>query len=380
MNKSTHLFTLLAAALLTACGGGGEGSIGSSTPPPVVVVPPPVVAAIINPLTGAAAPGSPTTSVSGMAWAGAIVTAYSVNPDGSSGAALGAASAVDRIGEYHLTLTVAPTSWVRLVARGGKFDRQLDGSSHLVESMELVTPFFTTAYNNLQISPITDIASHIMGYKAKTGSTLLDAFKFGMSRTLQLDVVNLTLMDDTSVYLNVLKGSIVSAKGYSPAQSTTMGELLAGIERFGIMYDLPQNLVWRVLASAGENSYPLAAVDGAGAAINVGAWVNGSFDTTAVVSLQTLMNAKTLNEIKVVDNSGARVAPRVSDMVSLYLIEDAFIYQACDTGVSSTFKERYPFFSLDSAGKIPAATCATVQRRMLDFFLRQAANNSRNLK
>lgn len=377
MKKTTYILALLAAAVLTACGGGGAA--GSSTPP-VVVAPVPVVASIINPLTGAAAPGSPATSVSGMAVAGATVTAYAVNPDGSSGAALGAAITADSGGGFTLPLTAAPTSWVRLVARGGKINRQADNSYHPVESMELVTPFITTSFNYLKISPVTDVASRIMTYKAKTGSMLVDAFKFGMVRTLQLDVANLMLQEDPSVYLNVLKGSIMPDKGYSQFQSLTMFELLMGIERFGIMYDLPANQVWRAIAAAGENAYPLATVDGAGAAINVGAWVNGTFDPNAVMSLKTLMNTKTLDEIKVADNSGARVAPKVSDMVNRYIIQEALVYHACNFGVKTSFTDRYPFFQLDATGKIPASACADVQRRMADFFARMDTNNTRNLK
>lgn len=377
MKRTTCIFALLTT--LAACGGGGGSGTSSSTPTPPVTSPPQQVA-ITNPLTGSAAPGAPTTSISGLTVAGATVTAYSVNLDGSSGAALGAVAIANSAGEFSMPLATAPTTWVRLVSRGGKINRQTDNSFHPVESMELVTPFITSTFNSLKISPVTDVASRIMAYKAKTGSTLGDAFKFGMSRTLQLDVANLTLQDDTSVYLNVLKGSITSDKGYSTAQSLSMAELLMGIERFGVMYDLPANQVWRAIAAAGENSYPLATVDGAGASINVGAWVIGSFDTTVRVSLKTLMNAKTLDEIKVTDNGGARVAPKVSDMVSRYIIQEALTYHACNYGVTAAFTDRYPFFPLDSAGKIPAATCTDVSRRMTDFFARMAANNSRNLK
>ena len=309
-----------------------------------------------------------------------VVTAYLVNPDGSSSTVLSAPTTSDLGGVFTLTLSSAPTSWVRLVSRGGKIVRREDNSHHPVESMALTAPFVTTAYNHLQISPVSDIASHIMAYKAKTGSTLVDAFKFGMARTLQLDVANLALEDDTSVYLNVLKGSIATDKGYSQFQSLTMGELLMGIERFGIMYDLPQNQVWRVLAAAGENSYPLAAIDGAGAAVNVGAWVNGSFDTTVPISLKTLMSAKTLDEIKVADSGGTRVAPKVSDMISRYIILEGMVSYACQNGVKGAFTDRYPFYPLDVKGQIPAAACTDVARRMADFQARMLANSSRNLK
>ena len=372
LKKSTHICALLAAAFLTGCGGGGSDS-GSSTPPPVVVTPPPVVATILNPLTGAAAPGSPTKSIQGVAIANAVVTAYAVNPDGSSGAALGPSATADLGGGYALSLTAAPTGWVRIVSKGGIYERKSDATKHAVDTLELVTPFVTTSYNVMVITPVSDIAARIMAFKAKTGSTLVDAFKFGIARTLQLDVANLLIPDEPSVYLNVLKGSIQGDK-YNAASSPTMGELLRGIEYFGIMYDIPQPQVWRVLAAAGENSYPLATVDGTGSAINVGAWVNGKFDTNVVVSLKTLMNAKTLDEIKMTDNSGARVAPKVSDMVSRYLIQDALVYHVCNyTGLTIYFTDRYPFFPLEN-GKLSAATCTDVNRRTADFLARVQAS------
>ena len=375
LKKTTYIFALLAAAFLAACGGGGGGSDagpGSSTPPPAVVTPPPVVATILNPLTGAAAPGSPTKSIQGVAIANAVVTAYAVNPDGSSGAALGPAATAGVGGDYVLSLTAAPTGWVRIISRGGTYERKSDATKHAVDTLELVTPFVTTSYNVMVITPVSDIAARIMAFKVKTGSTLVDAFKFGIARTLQLDVANLLIPDEPSVYLNVLKGRI-QGDTYNAASSPTMGELLLGIEHFGIMYDIPQPQAWRAIAAAGENSYPLSTVDGAGAAINVGAWVNGKFDTNAVVSLKTLMNANTLDEIKVTDNRGARVAPKVSDMVSRYLIQDALAYHACTTGFDGNFKNRYPFFPLEN-GKISAATCADVTRRTVDFFKRVEAS------
>lgn len=384
MKKSAYVCALVAAAFLSACGGsdGGGSDRGSNTPPPVVVAPP--AATIINPLTGAAAPGTLTSSISGLSIPGAVVTAYLVQPDGSSGAVLGTANAATVIGgggEFVLTLSTAPTSWIRLVARGGKYDRKADNSYHPVESLELVTPFVTTAYNHLVISPVTDVASRIMTYKAKTGATLVDAFKFGMVRTLQLDVANLMLQDDASVYLNVLKGRITTDKGYSQFQSLDIRELTLGIERFGVMYDLPQSQVWRAIAAAGENSYLLATVDGAGGNINVGAWVNGSFDAAAPMSLKALMNAKTLEEIKVTDNTGARVAPRVSEMVSRYIIQDAYVDHSCTTGVTGIVRDRYPFYPFDATtGRVPASACADVARRMTYFFQLMEANNSRHMK
>lgn len=114
--------------------------------------------------------------------------------------------------------------------------------------------------------------------------------------------------------------------------------------------------------------------------INVGAWVNGTFEVNAVMSLKTLMNAKTLDEIKVTDNSGARVAPKVSDMLAA-TFQDALAYHVCNsTDVTGYFTSRYPFSPLDATGKVPAATCADVNRRMADYFARMEANSSRYMK
>jgi hypothetical protein len=379
MKKSTYIFALMAAAFLTACGGGGGADSGPSTPtptpPPVVVTPP--VATITNPLTGAAAPGSPTKTISGIGVPGATVTAYAVNADGSSGAVLGTAATNPVGGEFTISTTDAPMAWVRFVSRGGKYDRKSDNSPQPVESMELVTPFITTSYNNFKITPVSDIAARILTFKAKTGSTLVDAFKFGMTRVLQLDSANLTLQNDPAVYLNVLKGR-VQGESYSAFASPDMAELSIGIDRFGIMYDLPSNQVWRVIAAAGENSYPLATVDGVGAAINTGAFVNGTFDANAVMSLKTLMNAKTLDELKVTDNAGVRVAPKVSDMISRHIIQEYQVHHACQFGVGIGFTDRNPFFPLVN-GKIADATCTDVARRMADFFTRMESNKSRFL-
>jgi hypothetical protein len=172
--KALHaLLTVVTMAMLGGCGGGG-GSDGSTTgnapqptPPPVVVAP----STVMNPLTGTAAPGSPTKSLAGFAYVGASVTAYSVLADGTSGPAIAGPVVATQNG-FTLNFNDAPTSWVRLVATGGTKTRAADNTVQPGGTMQLVTPFVTTSQNNLKITPLTDIAAAVMAQQVKNGATL----------------------------------------------------------------------------------------------------------------------------------------------------------------------------------------------------------------
>lgn len=383
MKKTKYLITMLTAVMLSACGGGGDsngGSTSGTTPtPPVSTQPTPVANTVTNSVTGTAAPGSPTTTMHGMTYANAVVTAYEVQPDGTSGAALGSPATANFAGEFTLNFTKAPTSWVRLVARGGTMTRNVDNTTrHPVESMELVTPVITTGFDYLTISPITDISARIMAAEAKKGATLADAFKTGMQRLLALDSANVFMQNDVTVYMNMLKGAIKSDKQYYPAESSNSRELLTAIERFGVMFDLPANQVWRILGAAGENNYPLSQLDGAGRPINVGAWTGDTFNPAAPVTLSDMLNARTLAEMKVTDPAnGTKVAPRVAELVNKYLVMDFAIAYACDTGFTSELATRYPFFALDpTTAKVQASTCTEVRARTSEFQARLSANTS----
>ena len=257
MKKLNQVLTALAVALLAGCGGGGGGT------PSTLPVPPVDTTSVTNPLTGAPAPGLATNVIKGTAHRGATVTAYSVQADGSAGAALGAAALTDASGDFVLTLDRVPTGMLRLEAKGGSITRAADNTVQPMGTVKLITPFVTTVVNHFKITPISDIAAHLMAHKAKNGASLTDAFKAGMRSALELDVANAPLLSDVSVYMNALRGSIKSDLRYYDAQSETSGELLMGLEMFGVMYDLPSKDVWRVVAAAGEIDYSLAAVDGA---------------------------------------------------------------------------------------------------------------------
>src|SRR5262249_26438102 len=60
---------------------------------------------------------------------GASVTLYAVNADGTNGAVLGSPSTTDAAGNFSIRLNTAPTGPVRLVATGGSYTSESDGST-----------------------------------------------------------------------------------------------------------------------------------------------------------------------------------------------------------------------------------------------------------
>ena len=382
--KTLQKISATAAMLIIAgCGGGGSSSnAGSSTPP--VTVTPPVTATpttITNILTGTAAPGVATSTIRGTAYVGASVTAYSVQADGSSGAALGAPANADVNGQFAITATAAPLGPVRLVAVGGTVARAADNTIQPGGSLELITPFVTTEYNNFKISPLTDIAANAMTASARKGATLANAFSDGMQRLLELDVANAVFLQDKTVYLNVLKGAVKSDTTYYGAQSLQGQELLNGLEYLGVLLDLPAQAVARAVGAAAQGSYALANVDGSGMPISVGTWANGTFNPGATMTLQVLRDTKTPDAQKVSGTvAGTKVAPRLNEYVSRYLVMDFVMDTACRSNASLYFTGRYPYYQVDAQGKMPAADCSAAAQRIADIKARIATNNSTRMK
>jgi len=381
---------ILAAALvvlMTGCGGGGGDSSSGTTPvvqnpttptTPTTPVSPSTPATVTNPLTGSAAPGSATTTLYGSAYDGASVTAYNVQPDGSSGAAI-AGPVTAASGVFTLNFATAPTGWVRIVATGGSKPRVFDSTVQPGGTMQLVTPFITTTHNNLKITPLTDIAANVMEHNAKKGAALADAFKTGMRTMLELDSANVLMMSDTSVYLNVLKGAIQSDTSYNSAQSPQSTEMLNGLDLLGVALDMPTKDVMRVVGATAQGSYPLNALDGSGNVINAGAWVGGSFDSAAAQSLNTLMDAKVPDSQKR-SAGGSKVAPRMNEYVSQYMIMTWSMNNACINGATQNFANRYPFYVLTSQGKISDADCAAADAWVSELRARVATNQSSKMK
>jgi|GEM_PF-3557782 len=380
--KNLKLFTAAAMVVVAGCGGGGSSSnSGSTTPPPITNPTPPVVTTVTNPLTGATAPGVATTNIRGTAYVGAVVTAYAVQPDGSAGAALGAPATADINGYFAITATSAPMGMVRLVAVGGKVTRAADNTTQPGGTLVLVAPFVTTDYNDFKISPLTDIAANAMAYQASKGATLAIAFSAGMQNLLALDGANVLLMQDKAVYLNVLKGSVKNDTTYYGAQSLQSKELLDGLEYLGVMLDLPSTAVAKVVGASAQGGYAASGVDGAGNAINAGAWSNGVFVPTAAMTLKALMDAKTPDALKVTDaTTGGKVAPRLADLVSHYLIADFVMDAACRTNSELYYTTRYPFYQVDAQGQMVAADCSAAAQRLLVLKAHIDTNNSSTMR
>lgn len=371
------LYKILAASLVvlvTGCGGGGGDSNSGSSPVaqvptnPTTPTAPTAPATVTNPLTGSAAPGAPTTTLYGSAYDDASVTAYNVQPDGSSGAVIGGPVKASS-GVFTMTFDKAPTGWVRLVATGGAKRSTMDDTLQPGGTMQLVTPFITTSHNNLKISPLTDIAAGVMEANAKKGATLADAFTSGMRAMLELDSANLVMSSDTTVHLNVLKGAIQSDKTYYSAQSLQSVELLSGLEALGVALDMPTKDVMRVVGASAQGAYQASGVDGSNNVINAGAWVNGVFDPAAPQSLKALMTAKLTDSV-----NGPAPVPRLNDYINRYIILDNQMYKACISGNVQAFASRYPFYVLTSQGTISAADCAAAEARFNALHARMTSN------
>lgn len=381
--KTLKILAVAAMVVVAGCGGGGSSSNGNAATPTTPSTTPPATAGtmVTNPLTGAVAPGVATTAIFGTASVGAVVTAYGVQSDGSAGAVLGAPATADINGDFKIGATQAPLGMVRLVAVGGKTTRAADNTVQPSGTLELVAPFVTTEYNNFKISPLTDIAANAMTYQARKGATLANAFSTGMQNLLALDSANLLMMQDKTVYLNVLKGSVKSDTLYFGGQSLQSRELLNGLEYLGVMLDLPASAVAKAVGASAQGGYAASGVDGAGNSINVGAWSNGVFVPAAAMTLKTLMDEKTPDAQKVTDSAtGTKVAPRLGEYVSRYMIADFVMDTACRSNASVYYTSRYPFYQVDSQGKMAAADCSAAAQRIADLKTRIATNNSSAMK
>ena len=383
MKALNTLLIVVTMATVAGCGGGsgtGSGPSSTSATPPSPTSPAALSATVTNPLTGTAAPGSSTKTLFGFAYVGASVTAYSVLSDGTSGPAL-AGPVTATLDGFTLNFSEAPLRWVRLVATGGTQTRAVDNTVQPGGTMQLVTPFVTTSQTNLKISPLTDIAANVMAYNAKNGATLAKSFNIGMENMLGLDISNIFMRSDPTVFLNVLKGAIKSDTMYYDAQSPQSRELLDGLDYLGVMLDLPTKDVVRVVGASAQSNYSMTAVDGSGAAINAGAWAGSTFDPAASQALKALMNMKIPDGQKVTDAAtGTKVAPRVSDFVSKYMVMDFIIDTACRSKASLYMTSRYPYYQVDGQGQMQAADCTAAALRIADLKARIDTNKSSAMK
>ena len=136
--------SLLATSLLSGCwfdssdDSGTTNSGGTVTPPGA---------------TGASIAG---TVIKGPV-SGSTVTAYPLNADGTLGTAIGSGT-TSATGAFTLTLTGTPTGAVVLVASGGSYVSEADGSTVAKTSDLLaIVPSVGTGVTGLVITPLSDM-------------------------------------------------------------------------------------------------------------------------------------------------------------------------------------------------------------------------------
>lgn len=381
LNKSVMAAFVLMT--LAACGGGGGGSstgtpVGTA-PGPAPTVPtlpnnpspaptPPVAVNATDPYTGQPASGTPATMISGMVVSnvttGAIVKAYEVKADGSNGALIGTSSSTGADGKFVVQFANAPTGMVRFVAEGGAFKSEADGSTQANVSTELVAPYVTSDLNFFVITPATHIVSHLVAYKAKSGTPLTQAYTASVSTLFSLTGPNVILKDDSRAGVTMLK-TVPGAAGDS---LNTYQDLLTAIEWFGVRYDLPSSVVVNVFASYAEKDFPLAGVNGSGTPINVGKWVNGRFDESVAYTFDELTAQRQPDGTLSRAPDGTIIHDNAKSYIGTDLIQYFYRAAACtDEASKPALLVRYP----NDAGLFADATLKTA---VCDYDIKQLAD------
>ena len=352
LNTAKLVLAASLAALLAACGGGGGDSTSVQAAAPVV----PQVKLPTDPYTGKDAAGTPTAGITGSvinaATAGATVTAYLLNPDGSNGASLGTAT-TDANGAFSLTLSQMPTAMIRLVATGGTFTSEGDASVQKNDSLELVAPYVTTALSNFVLTPLTNAASQNLKYLAGTqGKALTEAYTTASSAVLQLVTGNNVIAGNNRAHGGVDYLAIVP--GSAQDSLNAYGDAVTAIEYYGVDHDLPSRVVVRALAQSNAAG-KLSTTTPDGQAINVGKWVGTAFDETAVFTLAQV--------------SGGYPA---TDLQSIVQAMNAA--KACASGDHSGYYQRYPL-PTGQTDYLDAVACTTYTNKINTIKAKTATNN-----
>lgn len=351
---------ILAAGALAACGGGGSdgasGSAAGSTPSGTTSSSTPPTQNATDPYTGTSATGSPTQQISGSVvngpTAGAIITAYVLNADGTNGNAIGSA-ATDASGTFTMSLTQIPTGMIRLVATGGTFASEADGSTQKNDTLELVAPYVTTMLNTFVMTPLTYYASQRISYLAAQGKTLLRAYATASSAALQLvngvDVIDSSNRTHGGVdYLTIMPGS-------SQDTLNAYADALTALEYYGVKYDLPSHTTLRILvatALAGQDNV----TDQSGQPVNVGQWSSNVFDETMPLTVAVM-------------TGGISVQDGVTSIV-----QQMNAVTACSSGDHSGYYQRFPLAS-GQTDYLDASTCAAYTSNMNAIKAKIATNN-----
>lgn len=351
---------ILVTTTLAACGGGGnggstDGSTTSSTPSGTASSAPTVQNAT-DPYTGQPATGSPTQQISGSVvngpTAGATVTAYVVNADGTNGNAIGSV-ATDSSGAFTMSLTQAPTGMIRLVATDGTFTSEADASTQKNDTLELVAPYVTTTLNTFVMTPLTYYASQRISYLVSQGKSLLQAYATASSAALQLvngvDVIDSSSRTHGGVdYLAITPGS-------SQDTLSSYSDALTALEYYGVKYDLPSHTTLRILVATS-----IAGSDGVtdqnGQPVNVGQWSNGTFDENLPFTVDAMAG-------------GISVQDGVTSIV-----QQMNAVTACASGDHSGYYQRFPL-AAGQTDYLDASTCAAYTSNMNAIKAKIATNN-----
>lgn len=371
--KPTIKLAALALALalslaLAGCGGGGGGSTSSAGPTttnPGTPSTPSVTAGVggavtaRDPYFNQIPEGTLTDTVTGVVFnsltAGAVVSAYELAADGGNGALLGTSSATGTDGRFTIKMNKVPTGMVRLVAVGGSYLSEGDGSRQENRTLELVTPYVTSEFNSFVITPITHVASVAMRSRVPRLKLAIDTgYTDSIALALSIGGQNPILRSDRLLGVNVLK----TVPGSANDEFGSYLDAVTSFELFGVLHDLPSKVVISAIASAAEADYRSNNVNGIGEKIRIGNWINGSFDESAPRCLSDLTafpaNTELRNRFNVdlLENEGCTNKTQVPAL----LVKAPILKQT--------------FESADSSGR-----CAAVARDVREMVSKKATNN-----
>ncbi|QOU76444.1 hypothetical protein JAB4_059440 (plasmid) [Janthinobacterium sp. HH102] len=382
MKMNNKILVAILFVALTGCGGGGAGS--QTTPdvpvvvvPPVVVPPvvvPPVSANPIDPYTNLPTNGSAISVLNGIVFNtnGAIVNAYVVQADGANGALVGTSQPSDMSGKFQIQFSKIPSGMLRLVSAGGSTISLVDNAKQENVGLEIVIPYLTSDTDNLVITPLTSIISHLVSYKAKEGATLNSAFIASNNTVLSISSPNIILKDDTRIGMSLLK----TYPGSLADTNSTYIDVLKAFEWFGVRYDLPSKTVTRVLSSYSENAFPLSGVNGKNISINVGKWVGAGFDDSYPFVLDELTAQKNADGTNIIVG-GIVIHEYVKNYIATDLIQYFYRNSAClsDDKAASLFS-RYPNDAgLFSDPILKKTVCDNISKQITDLNDRIKTNN-----
>jgi len=286
------------------------------------------------------------------ATAGATVTIYALNNDGTNGNAIGSAI-TDASGAFTATLRQAPTGMIRIVATGGTFISEADASTQNNASLELVAPYVTTALNTFIVTPVTHYASQRISFLVKQGQSLISAYSKASSAAVSvlsgLDAIASTNRAHSGVdYLSITPGS-------SQDTLNAYADTLKALEYYGVKYDLPSHTTVRIFIAtsiAGNNGV----TDQNGQAVNVGAWSGQVFNESAPLTVASMAG-------------GISVQDAVASIV-----QQMNAAQACASGDHTAFYARFPL-AAGQSDYLDSTTCATYTSNMNTISAKIPTNN-----